>query len=418
MSLFTDASLVVKPSLYKTSKLYSIKPGTGLGDLSVVRNGVKWGFGPNGVLRQVAANVPLIEYDPVTRVERGLLVEPGGTNSIRNNTMVGAVVGTPGTLPTNYGEALQGLTRQVIGTGSEIGVEYIDVRFNGTATASADVSLIFESNTQIVATNGQTWTNSFFIKKVAEPNAPNDYRMTMEEWTDAAGFIKSASQTIVPTTTLTRFVQTRALDGGGTVARVRSLARFNVTNGNTYDFTVRIGLPQMEQSPVATSVMKTSGSTFNRVADVVSLTGASSLIGQTQGTLYAEVQITNFTQGQIFSVNDATASNRIQLYKFTDSKIYADRISATQSALTSIGTAVLSAGIYKVAFAYKTGDSALFVNGVQVGSTITQTFTFGSMGKVNIGSRFDNTQTFNDHIRSAVLFPTRKSNAELALLTQ
>jgi hypothetical protein len=156
----------------------------------------------------------------------------------------------------------------------------------------------------------------------------------------------------------------------------------------------------------------------HRVADSVSLTGASSLIGQQEGTIFAEVEITGFgNAGVFFSVSDATTNNRVQLYKFTDAKIRGDRISATQSALTSIATDVVTAGIYKIAFAYKTGDSALFINGVQISTTASQTFTFGAMGKINIGSRFDETQIFNDRIRSVAVFPTRLSNAQLQALT-
>ena len=40
MSLFDDASLVLTPNGYKASKLYSIKPTSGLGDMTVVREQV------------------------------------------------------------------------------------------------------------------------------------------------------------------------------------------------------------------------------------------------------------------------------------------------------------------------------------------------------------------------------------------
>jgi hypothetical protein len=70
-----------------------------------------------------------------------------------------------------------------------------------------------------------------------------------------------------------------------------------------------------------------------------------------------------------------------------------------------------------VAFAYASGNSALFINGVQIGSNAAQTFTFGAMGKINIGSRFDDTQIINDRITTAALYPTRLTNAELAALT-
>lgn len=49
-------------------------------------------FGPDGKLRTVAANVPRIDYDPVTGKCRGLLVEEGRTNSL---LWSGSVAQTP-----------------------------------------------------------------------------------------------------------------------------------------------------------------------------------------------------------------------------------------------------------------------------------------------------------------------------------
>jgi hypothetical protein len=71
-----------------------------------------------------ASNLPRI-------TNQGLLVEEARTNSIRNNSMQGAVAGTPGTLPTNWSESrAAGLTQTVVGTGTQNGIDYIDIRLN------------------------------------------------------------------------------------------------------------------------------------------------------------------------------------------------------------------------------------------------------------------------------------------------
>jgi hypothetical protein len=176
---------------------------------------------------------------------------------------------------------------------------------------------------------------------------------------------------------------------------------------------------QLETGSVATSYIPTTTAAVTRNAEVISISGAvSGCVGQTEGTIYAEVDIRTFANvGMIGSISDGTASNRVEFYKFTDSKIYFDRISSTQSALTSVGSNALTAGIFKVAVAYKSGDTTMYINGTQVGATQTQTFTFSSLTKINIGtSRADITQ-FNDRIRAAALYTTRLTNAELAALT-
>jgi hypothetical protein len=60
MSLFTDASLVMVPSGYKTSKVYSVKPTDGSGDLTFTRsNDTATRIAPNGLIERVRTNVCL-----------------------------------------------------------------------------------------------------------------------------------------------------------------------------------------------------------------------------------------------------------------------------------------------------------------------------------------------------------------------
>ena len=95
---------------------------------SITRASTKYAQDLAGVWTEFASGVPAI-------TDRGILIEESRTNQIRNNSMQGAVAGTPGTLPTNWGVSVAGgLTRTVVGTGTENGIEYIDVRVQGTTT--------------------------------------------------------------------------------------------------------------------------------------------------------------------------------------------------------------------------------------------------------------------------------------------
>lgn len=53
-------------------------------------------------------------------------------------TGLGAAAGTPGAMPINWSVAglLNGITRSIVGTGTENGIPYVDIRFAGTATSS------------------------------------------------------------------------------------------------------------------------------------------------------------------------------------------------------------------------------------------------------------------------------------------
>ena len=116
-------------------------------------------FGADGILKYAGVNEARFDHDPVTGESLGLLIEEQRTNSIRNNTMVGAVAGTPGTAPTNWGGSAptsNGVNRQIVGTGIEDGINYIDYRIAGTTTSTLFFGFSPELSTVVAATNGQT----------------------------------------------------------------------------------------------------------------------------------------------------------------------------------------------------------------------------------------------------------------------
>jgi hypothetical protein len=386
------------------------------GDFTVTRASTKNVLGSAGTYVSVANNVPAFEFN-TDGSYRGLLVEPGATNQIRNNSAQGAVAGSPGTLPTNWTSlSTVGLSREVVGTGTEQGVTYVDLRYSGTATSTAEFNLLFDASTQIVASNGQAWTASFWFKVVAQPTPPSAYRVGITERTLAGATVVTGTTDIATPTTWGRYSLARTLNGGGTVERVSAEFRTaSLTNGQPYDFTIRFGWPQMETGSVATSPIVTTGSTASRVADVVSLTGASSLIGQTEGTLYCEFisRLTSVAQ-DLFTLGVAAdtvsfrvnASNQLQGITF---------IANAQVASFSSGV-TLGSGVSRGAFAYKNGDHALSQNGATPVTNATGASIPAVLAQVNLGALI-RTATFNGWIRSAVIFPTRLPNATLQALT-
>jgi hypothetical protein len=252
---------------YKAGTLYSI-----IGpDLDVTRGTVKNRVNRAGVLSEVASGVPATDF--AGGVLRGTTVEPSSRNEIRNNTMQGAVVGvigSGGARPTNWaGANPAGLSEEIVSSTVIDGIEVLTVRFFGTADATANRTLYFDANAAITASNGQAWTGSLYFQVINAPSPPTNYRSVITERTDAGSFIAQESVNIQNSSVFSRKSQTRTLSGGGTVARVQFGVDFPVVNGQSYDFTIRIGLPQMELSSVATSVIKTTGSAQTRNADVI-----------------------------------------------------------------------------------------------------------------------------------------------------
>jgi hypothetical protein len=80
MALFDDASLVVTPNGYKAGTLYSIKPTSGAGDMTVVRATTATRVNSAGLIESMANNVPRLDY--LNASCPSLLVEPQRTNLV------------------------------------------------------------------------------------------------------------------------------------------------------------------------------------------------------------------------------------------------------------------------------------------------------------------------------------------------
>ena len=169
----------------------------------------------------------------------------------------------------------------------------------------------------------------------------------------------------------------------------------------------------------ATSYIPTLGSAVTRLADAASKTGISSLIGQTEGTMFVEVNLTSIKPGTFLSISEGTTANRVDFGVSAANLFFIVRISATESASTVqtvSGTVVV--GRYKIAVGYKSGNTIFYINGVQSLPQITDTFTFvNALTKLSVGNARNDTAQMGDGVTQAALFPTRLTNAQLAELT-
>ena len=349
-----------------------------------------------------------------------LFVEPAATNSIRNNSIVGAVSG--GALPTNWSFGTgAGVSGTVTAVGTENGIPYIDLRISGAATATS-VQLNIETANQIAALNGQVWTISSYLKTIASPFPPLSSALLITERT--SGGLTSAQNTLAIslTSSLARYPYSVTLNGGPTTAFAQPRLSFSFTIGQSYDFTIRVGYPQMELGSVATSVIPTTTAAVTRSADVIRKTNIASLIGQSEGTVYFEVEVTAEVRDRwIFSL-DSAANSFIQGYITTARVLGVSISNAGGVVMTTLNSSVLSVGYHKVAFAYNTATNGceMFIDGVQnpvASRTITgaglpafNNFTFGSYFSTQ-------NDTLKGHVRAGELHPNRLTNAQLATLT-
>ena len=164
---------------------------------------------------------------------------------------------------------------------------------------------------------------------------------------------------------------------------------------------------QLEAGAYATSYIPTTSAAVTRNADVISKTGISSLIGQTEGTLFFEGYFNDVQTGTVFLDLEGT-SPKINLQIGSGILYFYSQGEWSMSTAISLNTK------YKIAGAYKNNDIAFYVNGVLIATDNSATITAKSNFYLNSEG---GSYVADLDINLAVLFPTRLTNAELAQLT-
>lgn len=366
-------------------------------------------------------SAPRFDHDPTTGECLGLLIEEQRTNSIRNNTMQGAVVGVPGTLPTNWSITLPGgLSFAVVASGIESGVSYVDVRISGTTTASGQIFISPESTSAIVASSGQTWTASWYLSLISgsvTSSGLSVQRIDVSERDASGNLLASAQKTFIPVVaplSRTRQSVSRTI-ANASAARVHSAFRIDAANSAAIDFTIRIGMPQLEQGTLATSVIPTSTAAATRNADVATIGGLafSSWYRQDEGTVFV---VSDHPQGLYGTV--------CEFYQNSLNTIIIRSVTPNIQGLVSVAgvsegvTNIANASRFRGGFGYALNNVAFSVNGqspvVDSSSAITTSLESLCLGRSAVGFyRF-----LNGTIGRLAYWPQRLPNIALQALTQ
>ena len=419
-------SLILVPARFKTGKLYTplatTSGGTVLGasgDFNVTRATTATRVNASGLIEVVASGVPRLDYYTSGGVTGcpALLVEPAATNLFSGSNNLSN---------TAYWTRPAGANL----TGSVSGITSPDGTQNATLFQAAGTSA---NNSRIRQTWSRTTTGSHamsvFVRGVAGV-AASGFLYNGVGGSELNFAITSGG--VVSLTSMTggaAAVTSGIVNFGNGWYRITSVGTDAITGttqseifcqpsgtGSMYIFGA-----QMEAGSVATSYIPTTSGSVTRNADVINLSGSvSGCIGQTEGTLYAEGVISNYADAaaSFVTLSDNTITNRVEIRKGSPNQIIFERNSGTQSTSTSITLTGQGNGTFKLAVAYKSGDTAFFVNGVQVSTTNTATFTMDSLNHIYLGNNATGSaRRLNDRIRSVALYTTRLTNAQLAALT-
>jgi hypothetical protein len=380
----------------KAGTLYSI-----IGpDLDVTRATVKNRVNRAGVLNQVASGVPATDY--AGGVLRGTTVEPSAVNLAIRSQEFNTWSQTRVTVTQDSATAPDGTV-----TANKL-------------IATTDANTHFLQRVVSGITTGATHTVSVFTKA-------GEYGFVrVEMGNNSAGAYFNLTNGTVVSQSGSAVGSIQPFEDGWyrCVVTVMSIATsFNYVvapspNGTSINYTgdgtsgIFIWGAQLETGSVATSYIKTEGSTQTRNADVITKTGLGSVLPQTEGWVYVEVDVrANKESVRVLQISDGTVNNRVQLAfnvnNFTPAVIAGGLAQAAFSA-------PFTPGINRCLILFRNNYAESYLNGVSIGtdSTVTVPVTTVLDLANSLGSNF-----LNDPIHSYAIGSGAITDAQAQSLT-
>ena len=355
------------------------------------------------------ANVPRLDYLGSTCPR--LLLEPQRTNVALNSETFGSSTGTTivlnnGTSPDGYVNADKlvedtstGVHISTIGgvVGGSVDSSVYSVSFFAKAAGRTRIN-VFDNNQ---ATSGST---NFDISNGVVISGSGRIENYGNGWYRCIIFPAKTNST-------SSNCQIRLIDSGTNVSYTG-----NGTSG------VFLWGKQVEAGTYPTTYIPTTTAAVTRLADAASKTGVSSLIGQTEGTLFVDFVYSAKTGNNRFSISSGSTANWIFIGTPEDASTNKSRfyIRTNNTIQVDVGTtAYFTFGQrYKLALAYKSGSWAVYGNGTLLYSGTHSISAVSS--PLSVLNFFQETGQVCDAVElmnQAALFPTRLSNDQLEVLT-
>jgi hypothetical protein len=172
---------------------------------------------------------------------------------------------------------------------------------------------------------------------------------------------------------------------------------------------------QIEAGAMATSFIYTVDATVTRTVSTAIKNAISSQVGQSQGTVYAQVNTFSYNVARVIASTYDNSNNELKIGKTNTGAFFASyKVGGTETVNVVNATANRS-GDFKLAAAYNSTGMQLFINGVNGGSNTANAVT--GFSNVALGHDAGGSAQFNEPISAFVLFTRRLATNELTSLT-
>ena len=424
-NLLEKASILLTPTGYNTSEMLCIKPNTSVGDFDFSRSTTATRVNSSGFIESVANNIPRINY--LEDSCGSWLLEPPSVNYTKDSEQPSTWHSDAGvTITANAITSPEGTANaSLVVINTLTGPRYVRNRAvftagTGTQTVTMGCFLKYYDNQWVRLKSGffsgspaNQETSFFDIQHGVLGTVGTNHTAKIENYGN--NWYRCSITFDIDKATPAGYIVVE-------FAPSDNASGFAGEGKGAYVFG-----SQGEELPFASSYMPAGASVAVRNRDIAKQAGDSTLINSTEGTLYIEFKTptntsTNFTR--LISISEGTSGDKNSV-RFMRLANQPNQLRAAIT-VTPGGVAPTSLSINwtignitsynKIAFRYKSGETKVFVNGTQEGTTRTAAFTLPTLDRFNICNA-SGSENFEGNIKCAALFTEALSDVELACLT-
>lgn len=356
-------SFALIPSGFKSQKVYSVIPESGVGDLLFDRsNNTATRINKDGIIESVAADIPRLNYEVTNGVVDScphLLLEMNSTNLViqSNNFSAGGWNVANVSVTSNNTTSPEG-----------------KVNASKITTTNTSHSLYLDLTT----TASTVYSFSFFAKR----GTMSDLKYRVYDLSNNANIIAPTSYYSQTSNQYwERISVSFTTPSGCTSTRVYPVSNSGVTG------TMFLYGCQVEEESYATSYIPTSGSAQTRASESCTGAGDVNTFNSVEGILYAELKrdIATDTGFRRVNINDGSLNNTVRLGYSTVTNEIKGVVTVggvTQCALVFAGLSVTS--FRKMALLYRANQFELWVDGSKrAEDTSGSTFSTGTLNDLS-----------------------------------
>jgi hypothetical protein len=388
-NLLEKASIVLTSTGYSRDAIHNVKPSESpFGDMTLIQNGTSTRVNENGLVVDNTTDIPRIDY---SKGSGAILSEIGTTNQVRYSEDFSNVLWNKSAINMTSSTKTnpRGVNQTVYNiTGAPAQGDGLFASFASYPSGQGTGVSIWIKRTSGAGSTGNVWIGSG-----TQSSGTGNFVAVGNEWQ--------------------RISYAAPQYGGATIYIKPQYGHYFDIWGAQGEY----GLVSGGTGRITSYIPTTSGSA-TRTRDNYLNGGDASLIGAQEGVLFVEAAAlfdSGVSRGIALSASNSAANRVALFYRSTSGQILVI-VQGSSGYISLVASGVTQTNFNKIAVKYKSGDLALWVNGVEA-DTNTQNLVFNAALSELAFDQGNGSLHFDGHVKQLAVFKEILSDAELAALT-